>query len=179
MQKKTLWITLGILVAMILGVLAAIIVYQPQRGAGAEEEPTQTVQQESPDAGNESTAPAEPAAQNAVSAEDLAGPWHLAEGENDDAAVHAQFPGAMEFGSGMDIGSDGTISWYIGADGASGTYSCSGAVLHAELTSDLDHTAITIDLTAEEKDGQLRLTMEYQGLVLCWSPGAGETGKGE
>ena len=179
MQKKTLWITLGILVAMILGVLAAIIVYQPQRGAGAEEEPTQTVQQESPDAGNESTAPAEPAAQNAVSAEELAGPWHLAEGENDDAAVHAQFPGAMEFGSGMDIGSDGTISWYIGADSASGTYSCSGAVLHAELTSDLDHTAITIDLTAEEKDGQLRLTMEYQGLVLCWSPGAGETGKGE
>lgn len=115
----------------------------------------------------------------AVTAEELAGPWHLAEGENDDAAIWDAFPGAMEFGSGMEIKSDGRISWYIGADGGTGTYTARGNLLHAELTTALDGSAMAMDLTAEKKDGKLRLIMEYQELDLCWVQGEGETGKGE
>lgn len=59
---------------------------------------------------------------SALMAEEIIGPWHLAEGENDDAAVNETFPGAMEFGNSMEITSDGKISWYIGADGGTGTY---------------------------------------------------------
>ena len=47
---------------------------------------------------------------DAVTADDLVGSWHLAGDEKDNAT-------AMEFGSGMEITSDGHISWYIRADG--------------------------------------------------------------
>lgn len=115
----------------------------------------------------------------AVEITELVGPWHLAEGENDDAVIYETFPGAMEFGSSMEIRSDGRISWYIGADGASGTYVLSGNVLHAELTNDFDQTAMTMELTVEKKDDQLLLNMNYRDLSLCWSLGEGETGRGE
>ena len=62
---------------------------------------------------------------DAVTADDLVGPWHLVEDEKDNATAMEAIPGAMEFGSSMEITSDGHISWYIGADGSIGT----GAVL--------------------------------------------------
>ena len=63
-----------------------------------------------------------PAAQ---SAEAFVGLWHLDEG-SDLEALSGYFPGAAEFGSGMEIRSDGSISWFIGADGAAGTYTYDG-----------------------------------------------------
>ena len=54
---------------------------------------------------------------DAVTADDLVGPWHLVEDEKDNATAMEAIPGAMEFGSGMEITSDGHISWYIRADG--------------------------------------------------------------
>ena len=39
----------------------------------------------------------------------------------------------MEFGSSMEITSDGHISCYIGADGGIGTYSLSGNILSADI----------------------------------------------
>ncbi|MBO5278529.1 MAG: hypothetical protein J6B06_03435 [Lachnospiraceae bacterium] len=114
-----------------------------------------------------------------VTVEGLTGPWNLAEKENDDAVVNEMFPGAMEFGSSMEITSDGRISWYIGADGGSGIYSLSRNVLHAEMTNDFDNTAMTVEFTAEKKDGQLLLVMDYKNMYLYWSQGEGETGKGE
>ena len=54
---------------------------------------------------------------DAVTADDLVGSWHLAGDEKDNATAMEVIPGAMEFGSGMEITSDGHISWYIGADG--------------------------------------------------------------
>ena len=113
-----------------------------------------------------------------VTAAELAGSWHLPQSDNDYAAIYDAFPGSMEFGSGMEIGSDGRIAWYIGADGGEGTYTISGNVLHAKMTNTLDGSAMTADLTAVEKDGQLVLTMEAQDLDLCWVTGEGETGKG-
>lgn len=111
--------------------------------------------------------------------EDLVGPWHLAEGENDEAAIFDAFPGAMEFGSSMEIRSDGRMSWYIGAEGGAGAYSLSGSMLRAELTNALDGSAMTMDFTAEQRDGQLFLTTQYKKLTLCWSWGEDETGSGE
>ena len=110
--------------------------------------------------------------------EDLTGPWHLAADKNDEAAIFDAFPGAMEFCSSMEIRSDGRMSWYIGAEGGAGTYTLSGSVLHAELVSALDGSAMTMDFTAEQRDGRLFLTTRYKDLPLCWFWGEDETGAG-
>ena len=70
---------------------------------------------------------------DAVTADDLVGPWHLAGDEKDNATAIEAIPGVMEFGSSMEITSDGHISWYIGADGGIGTYSLSGNILSADI----------------------------------------------
>lgn len=114
-----------------------------------------------------------------VTVDKLIGPWHLAEGENDDTVVNETFPGAMEFGNSMEITSAGNISWYIGADGGSGSYLLNGNILTADIISDIDGTAITMEFTVKEKDGQLLLITEYKNMTLCWSWGETETGKGE
>lgn len=145
--------------------------------------------------GQTQTAPAEPAAAEvpmepavteapvvtapAVTAMDpgeLVGPWHLAE---ETEAIYDAFPGAMEFGSTMEIRSDGRVAWYIGADGGAGTYTIDGNVLHCELTNSLDNSAMTMDFAAEKENGQLFLTTVYRELELRWRWGEGETGRGE
>ena len=113
-----------------------------------------------------------------VTAEDLVGPWHLAEDAKDNPTAIEAIPGAMEFGSSMEITGDGHISWYIGADGGTGTYSLSKNVLSADMTNDFDGTSMKMEFTAEETGGVTFLYTEYKGLLLCWSQGEGETGKG-
>ena len=115
---------------------------------------------------------------DAVTAEDLVGPWHLAEDEKDNATAMEAIPGALEFGSSMEITSDGHISWYIGADGGTGTYTLNENVLSADMTNDFDGSAMEMEFTAEETDGVTCLYTEYKGLLLSWSQGEGETGKG-
>lgn len=114
-----------------------------------------------------------------VTVEKMVGPWHLAEGKNDDNVVNETFPGAMEFGNSMEINSDGNISWYIGADGGSGIYQLNENVLSTNMTNDIDGTTMTMEFTVNEKNDQLMLTMEYKGLTLWWSWGETKTGKGE
>lgn len=113
-----------------------------------------------------------------VTAEDLVGPWHLAEDAKDNPTAIEAIPGAMEFGSSMEITGDGHISWYIGADGGTGTYLLSKNVLSADMTNDFDGTSMKMEFTAEETGGVTFLYTEYKGLLLCWSQGEGETGKG-
>ena len=67
-------------------------------------------------------------AQTELSVDSLVGPWHLAD-DTDMETLSEVFPGAGEFGSGMEIRSDGRISWYIGADGAMGSYIIEGNTL--------------------------------------------------
>ena len=113
-----------------------------------------------------------------LTADDLVGPWHLAEDEKDNSTAIEALPGAMEFGNSMEITSDGHISWYIGADGGTGTYSLSGDILSADMTNDFDQSSIKMEFTAEKTDDGTFLYTEYKGLLLCWSLGEGETGKG-
>ena len=115
---------------------------------------------------------------DAVTADDLVGPWHLVEDEKDNATAMEAIPGAMEFGSSMEITSDGHISWYIGAEGGTGTYSLSGDILSADMTNDFDQSSMKMEFTAEKTDDGTFLYTEYKGLLLCWSQGEGETGKG-
>ena len=113
-----------------------------------------------------------------LAAEDLVGPWHLAEDEKDNATAIETIPGAMEFGSSMEIRSNGNISWYIGAEGGTGTYSLSGNVLSSDMTSDFDGSPMKMEFTTEKSGSVLFLYTEYKGLLLCWSQGEDETGKG-
>ena len=113
-----------------------------------------------------------------LTADDLVGPWHLADDEKDNATAIEAIPSAIEFGSSMEITSDGHISWYIGADGGTGTYSLSGDILSADMTNDFDQSSMKMEFTAEKTDDGTFLYTEYKGLLLCWSQGEGETGKG-
>lgn len=117
-----------------------------------------------------------PTTEPALTVDALVGPWHLTE-ETD--AIYEAFPGAMEFGSTMEIRSDGRISWYVGAEGGVGTYSMDGNVLRCQLTDALDGSAMTMDFTAKQQDGQLYLTTTYRDMELCWRWGEGETGRGD
>ena len=114
-----------------------------------------------------------------LTADDLVGPWHLAKDEKDNATAMEAITGAIEFGSGMEITSDGHISWYIGADGGTGTYSLSGDILSADMTNDFDQSSMKMEFTAEKTEEGTFLYTEYKGLLLCWLQGEGETGKGE
>ena len=104
-----------------------------------------------------------------LTADDLVGPWHLAEDEKDNSTAIEAIPGAMEFGSSMEITSDGHISWYIGADGGTGTYSLSGDILSADMTNDFDESSMKMEFTAEKTEVGTFLYIEYKGLLLCWS----------
>ena len=143
---------------------------KPEETKAPELEETQTPE-------SEGTPNAEPTAVN-LTVDDLVGPWHLAEDEKDNATAIEGFPSAMEFGSSMEITSDGHISWYIGADGGSGTYLLSGDILSADMTNDFDNSPMKMEFTAEKTEEGTFLYTEYKGLLLCWSHGAGETGKG-
>ena len=113
-----------------------------------------------------------------LTAENLVGTWHVAEDEKENSTAIEALPGAMEFANSMEITSDGHISWYIGADGGTGTYSLSGDILSADMTNDFDQSSMKMEFTAEKTDDGTFLYTEYKGLLLCWSQGEGETGKG-
>ena len=86
------------------------------------------------------------------------------------------FPGAAEFGSGMEIRSDGRISWYIGADGAMGTYIIEGNTLTADVTGELDSAVYRITLIQPEPE---KLTMTFKDIELVWTYGDGGSLRGE
>ena len=117
----------------------------------------------------------ERATQTELSVESLVGPWHLAE-DTDLETLSETFPGAAEFGGGMGIRSDGRISWYIGADGAMGTYIIEGNTLTANVTGELDSAAYRITLRQPEPE---KLTMTFKNIELVWTYGEGDSLRGE
>ena len=116
-----------------------------------------------------------PAAQTELSVDSLVGPWHLAE-NSDLETLSEVFPGAAEFGSGMEIRSDGRISWYIGADGAIGTYIIEDNALTADVTGEMDGEAYRITLRQPEAE---TLTMTFKDVELVWIYGDGGSLRGE
>ena len=117
--------------------------------------------------GNPAEQPEEPVQQRI----ELIGPWHL-DGEKNDLAAFADsldlFPGYGEWGAGMEIRSDGQMSWYIGAEGWHGTCTVEDGVIHAQLTSDLEQTSRAWDFRITEEDGAAVLEMDDQGMTIYW-----------
>ena len=114
-------------------------------------------------------------AQTELFVDSLVGPWHLAD-DTDLETLSEFFPGAAEFGSGMEIRSDGRISWYIGADGAIGTYIIEGSTLTADVTGELDGEAYRITLRQPEPE---KLVMTFKEIELVWTYGEGDLLRGE
>ena len=113
-------------------------------------------------------------AQTELSVDSLVGPWHLAD-DTDMETLSEVFPGAAEFGSGMEIRSDGRISWTIGADGAMGTYIMEGGAMTADVTGELDSAAYRITLRQPEPE---KLVMAFKGIDLVWTYGEGDSLRG-
>lgn len=116
-----------------------------------------------------------PAAQTELSVDSLVGPWRLAD-DTDLETLSEVFPSAAEFGSGMEIRSDGRISWAIGADGAMGSYVIDGSTLTADVTGELDGAAYRITLRQPEPE---KLVMTFKEIELVWTYGDGASLRGE
>lgn len=108
----------------------------------------------------------------------IVGPWHLDNSTTDNDALNEEFPGAMEFGNGMEIKSDGRISWYVGADGGTGTYSLEGNSVNATFTSDMDGKSYDSKIEIQQSGEEYVLLMNYKDFTFTWKYGEGETGKG-
>ena len=94
---------------------------------------------------------------------ELTGPWHLDEEKNDLAAFSDSldlFPGYGEWGAGMEIRSNGQMSWYIGAEGWHGTYTVEDGAIHAQLTSDLEQSTQLWDFLITEENGTAVLEVD-------------------
>ena len=108
---------------------------------------------------------------------ELVGPWHLDSTKNDLTAFADSldlFPGYGEWGAGMELRSDGQMSWYIGAEGWYGTYTLEDGVIHAQLTSDLEQTSRVWDFRVTAESGVAVLEMSYQDMTIYWIYGEQE-----
>lgn len=99
---------------------------------------------------------------------ELSGPWHLDSERNDLTAFQDIFPAYAEFGAGMEIKSDGQLSWYIGIEGGSGTYTQDGDVLTADLVSDIEQKPITVVFHVILDNETASLMMEYNETSVYW-----------
>ena len=105
---------------------------------------------------------------------ELAGPWHLDDEKNDLTAFADSldlFPGYGEWGAGMELRSNGQMSWYIGAEGWHGTYTVEGEVLHAQLTSDSEQTEQLWDFRITAQNETAALEMDYNDMTIYWAYG--------
>ena len=103
---------------------------------------------------------------------ELVGPWHLSGEKNDLKAFQNIFPGFAEFGETMEIRSNGQISWYIGAEGGSGTYTKDGDTITAELNGETDSFTTVFHVLVE--NGTPVLEMKYNDTTIYWVYGESE-----
>lgn len=130
----------------------------------AQEEPRQIEE-------TEQTEETEQAEENGQECPELVGPWHLDSEKNDLAAFADSldlFPGYGEWGAGMEIRSDGLMSWYIGAEGWHGDYTLEEGILYARLTSDLDQSVRTWNFRVVTERETAELEMDYNGMTIIW-----------
>ena len=176
------------IIGLLIAVLFCLSLAACSKEAGSKQDPQEThtevpntessaqKQQQcdsSANSGNAAEQPEEPV-QKSI---ELAGTWHLDSEKNDLAAFADSldlFPGYGEWGAGMEIRSDGQMSWYIGADGGSGTYTVDGNLLHAELVNDLDQKDMTIDFRIFVEHEKAVLEMDYQDMTVYWVYGVQE-----
>ena len=173
----------------IIALLLTVIICLCMAACGKEPEPEQSPQEPHTEAtnteaekpqsggsspsGNEAEQPEEPALQSV----ELIGPWHLDSEKNDLAAFADSldlFPGYGEWGAGMEIRSDGQMSWYIGAEGGCGSYTVDDDLLHAALINDMDQKDMAIDFRILVENEKAVLEMDYHGMTIYWVYGSQE-----
>lgn len=112
---------------------------------------------------------------------DLTGPWHVDGTRNDCTELANRYEGYGEFGARMELRSNGQLSWYIGAEGGSGTYSIEGTALTAELTRPSDDSPMTTVFTVLRDGDELYLCMhgEQGDVFWCWGDDASTNLAGE
>lgn len=115
--------------------------------------------------------PEETAAAEAGESIDLTGPWHLDGEKNDLAAFSGAYPEYDELGAGMEIRSNGLLSWHIGAVGGAGTYTQDGGALAADLTSTVDEQPMEVTFRVLAEDETASLEMSYNGMTVYWAYG--------
>ena len=76
---------------------------------------------------------------------DLTGSWHLDSSRNDLSEFPDLFECYAEFGASMEIGRNGQISWYIGAEGGEGTFVVDGSMLTASILRSVDQSRMTTE----------------------------------
>lgn len=96
------------------------------------------------------------------------GPWQLDLEKNDLAALSNRFPEYEAQGAGMEIRSNGQMSWNIGEEGWYGTYTVDGDTLHAQLQSALEERALSWDFPVTTENESVMLEMTYEDLTLYW-----------
>ena len=127
---------------------------------------------------NGSSAPsrnaAEPSEEPVQQSMELVGPWHLDREKNDLAAFADSldlFPGYGEWGAGMELRSDGQMSWYIGAESWHGTYTLEDGVIHAQLTSDLEQSTQRWEFLITAENEAAVLEMDCKNMTIYWAYG--------
>lgn len=102
---------------------------------------------------------------------DLTGPWHLDEEKNDLNAFQDIFPAYAELGASMEIKSDGQISWYIGTEGGSGTYTQEPDALTVNMTGDVSGQPETVTLLVIPYGEGVYLMMDSNDTAVFWAYG--------
>ena len=102
---------------------------------------------------------------------DLTGPWHLDAYRNDLSDFSGLFEAYAEFGASMEIRSNGQLSWYIGVEGGTGTFSIDGAMLTAELTRTADESPMTTQFDILRDGDEVYLGMHWTNGIVFWTWG--------
>ena len=157
----------------IIALLIAVVFCLPLAAYSEATEPRQNPQEIHTEATN---AESEHTQQQSI---EWVGPWHLDSTKNDLTVFTDSmdlFPGYGEWGAGMEIRSNGQMSWYIGAAGGSGTYTVDGDLLHGALVNHMDQKDMTIDFRISVENEKAVLEMDYQNMVIYWVYGDQEDG---
>lgn len=109
---------------------------------------------------------AAPAEDDAAAGDRFVGQWQLDEA-NDLEDLDYLFPSAALFGGGMEIRADGMISWYIGSDGAVGSYEIQGKYLVTDVVDELDGETHHVAMGFQGD----KLIMSFKDVKLVWIPG--------
>lgn len=109
-----------------------------------------------------------------LTAEDLSGYWHISDSATSMSTLRENFPESKKLGACMEIRPNGQISWYIGEEGATGSFQVSGDLVEAVLTGDPGGDPLTIRMNYSEKNGRRTLTMDVKCMLVYWIPGKGE-----
>lgn len=109
----------------------------------------------------------------ALDPSDLVGPWYLDTGKNDLKALRVLFGSSMASGTGMEIRSNGQISFSIGAGaGGAGTYTVEGNTLVSRLVSFAESDEQEFRFEVTEENGKTYIMQNIYDTTVYWTQDA-------